>query len=281
MKKTPPKEKKEATSLFAEPELDDLSSHAHRQLIGFVGLLLPFLVWFVVSAWRPVDITEHPRWMPLSSISAYYYTGAISVFSGGLIALAVFLFSYQGYGNPRGHRDRVAAIIAGCAAMLVAFYPTDPPKGITAPTWWTDPMKWIHYGAAIVLFLSFFFFCWFQFPITKEKSRPPKDKSRRNLIYRICGVGIFGALLWAAWELLLGGNADVDAPIFWPETLALEFFAISWLVKGRVDKTAFEVGKRTLHYGRHPQQIVSDTWSTLSGSEVKKGKRSKSAPQKK
>ena len=41
-----------------------------------------------------------------SSISAYYYSGAVSAFTGGLIAMALFLFAYRGYENNYGLRDR-------------------------------------------------------------------------------------------------------------------------------------------------------------------------------
>src|SRR6266545_2173362 len=55
------------------------------------------------------------------------------------------------------------------------------------------------------------------------------------------------------------GNALITrAPIFWPEAVALEFFAVSWLVKGRADRTAAAAGRRTLHYGRHPGQLVGE-----------------------
>ena len=48
------------------------------------------------------------------------------------------------------------------------------------------------------------------------------------------------------------------APIFWPEVLALEFFAVSWLVKGRAYATVVAAGKRSVYYMRHPQQLVKE-----------------------
>ncbi|MFC1955918.1 hypothetical protein ACFLWZ_05265 [Chloroflexota bacterium] len=58
-------------------------------------------------------------------------------------------------------------------------------------------------------------------------------------------------MLWAGIASFNG------APIFWPEALALEFFAVSWLVKGRADITAVAAGRRTLYYGRHPKQLFA------------------------
>lgn len=75
---------------------DDLSGHAHRQFIGLLGMFLPVLLW-LIAGWRPTE--SPPQWEPLSSVSAYYYTGSVAAFVGLLITLAVYLFSYQGYNN--------------------------------------------------------------------------------------------------------------------------------------------------------------------------------------
>lgn len=231
--------------LVPPSEPDDLSGHAHRQLLGYLGLSLPILVW-LAAAWRPTEGFE--RWGLLGSISAYYHTGAVAVFVGILIALAVFLFTYRGYRNEYARRDRVAAVIAGAAAVLVAVFPAGPPSGVTAPSWWTETTGTIHYAAAIVLFGAFIFFALFQFP--KSKCKPgeplPLEKRVRNRIYRVCGVAMLACIAWA------GSALFTDAPIFWPEALALEFFAVSWLVKGRADRTALTVGAQVLRAGRRP-----------------------------
>lgn len=242
--------------LFPVPEPDDRSSHAYRQFIGGLGLVLPVLLW-VIAGWRPTE--GLPRWGLLSSVSAYYYTGSVAAFAGILITLAVFLFTYRGYKNKWGRRDRVAAIIAGGAAVLVAFFPTRVPGNLPAPSWWTQRTQTIHYFSAVVLFGAFIFFCLFLFPKSKGKEGEPlsPDKRARNRIYVSCGVAMVVCILWAGSALFTG------APIFWPEALALEFFAVSWLVKGRVDRTAVAAGRRTLHYGRHPGELVGKVWSAI------------------
>lgn len=244
--------------LVPKVEPDDLSGHAHRQFIGILGLVLPILLW-LIAAWR--HGTEPPRLNVLSSVSAYYYTGAVAAFVGILISLAVYLFIYQGYDNEYRRRDRIAATIAGAAAVLVAFFPTGAPDGFPRPSWWTGRTGTIHNVSAAVLFGAFIFFALFLFPKSKvKKGNPlPLDKRVRNGFYISCGVAMAVCMAWAG----IAGLAN--EPIFWPEALALEFFAVSWLVKGRVEQTAVAVGRRTLHYGRHPGQLVAKARSAIRG----------------
>ena len=58
----------------------------HRQLIGWIGLWLPFVLFILAGVWYTSGL---PRWQTLESRSAYYYTGATSAFIGMLFALAL------------------------------------------------------------------------------------------------------------------------------------------------------------------------------------------------
>jgi len=232
--------------LFPEPAPDDLSSYGHRQLIGYVGLLLPPLLWFMAGT-RPTD--PLPAWQPLGSISAYYYSGAVTAFTGGLVAMALFLFAYRGYENSYGFWDRVLAVVAGLAALAAAFFPTNAPADPLTPGWWTPQMAVIHYLGGVFLFGSFACFALFQFP--KSGSAPlSRDKQVRNGLYYACGAAI---ILCMAWAALSGLN---KTSIFWPETIALELFAATWLAKGRAEITAVAVVQKTAHYASHPGQLV-------------------------
>jgi succinate dehydrogenase/fumarate reductase cytochrome b subunit len=200
-----------------------LSGRAHRQLIGVLGLALPTLV--VVIAWiRPND--EATRWQIQDSISAYYYTSAIAAFVGLLVALALFLLTYQGYANKYQWADRAAAVTAGLAALGVAFFPTAAPNdGLKLP-WWTETARVLHYVFAGVLFTMFAVFSLWLFRLTTPGSQPAADKEWRNRFYTLCGMVIVASMVWAGVAGAKGG------PIFAPESLALAFFAASWLVKG-------------------------------------------------
>jgi len=95
----------------------DLSNHAHQQLIGYLGLLLPVLL-IVLTALRP--IRDQPTWTPWGSVSAYYYSGAVAVFVGVLFALSLFLLTYQGYSQ--SWADRALGRIGGVCAICVAVF---------------------------------------------------------------------------------------------------------------------------------------------------------------
>jgi len=206
---------------------DDRAGNAHRQLIGYIGLLLPFFIIALVW-WR--DGLQ--LWRGLESISAYYYTGSNAAFVGMLVALALFLFTYRGYKNEQQWADRLAACIAGAAALLVAFFPTEVPDGFPALTWWEPWVGVLHYTGAIALFSMFAVFAlWLFRKKAPGETDVSRDKKARNWIYLSCGVAIVLAMAWAG----LAGYSG--APIFWPESVALVAFSVSWLVKGYAHRT--------------------------------------------
>lgn len=238
--------------LFAPTKQDDQSSHLHRQLVGWVALLLPILVWTIADL-RPTEGLQPGK--ILGSISAYYYTGAVAAFCGSLVALTAFFFTYRGYKG--GRRDLQTAWIAGIASLLVAFFPTTAPVIALKLLWWEPWMLWVHYISAAVLFGCLIYFSLVLFRKSSTQGKLPADKAWRNRIYFWCGMGMLVCMLWAL------GFGLSDRSIFWPETTALVLFAISWLVKGRAGWTLKTLGRQTVHYVRHPQQFIPDVWSAI------------------
>ena len=225
--------------MFHAQHDDDLSTHRHRVVIGALGAALPLLVW-LVSSLRPAN---PPLVEPLSSISAYYYSGAVAIFTGILACLSVYFFTYSGYDNADRWKDRTAAIVAAFAAIGVACFPTDAPAKTLALPWWQPYQRTVHLISAGTLFGAFVFFAVFLFPKSDpKKKKPAPDKQARNIIYRACGLCILVSIVSA------GIRAHNNQPIFWQETIALEAFALSWLVKGRVRWTA----KQIVHRARRP-----------------------------
>jgi hypothetical protein len=198
------------------------SDHAHRQLIGYIGLVLPIILIIIA-----VDRDGLETWRALESISAYYYTGAVAAYVGMLIALALFLVTYRGYKESKYYwADRAASITAAVAALGAAFFPAPAPKGMTNLPWWTPGMGDLHYVCGVALFAMFAVFALWLFRITPSGEQAPSDKKWRNGAYLTCGIAIVANLIWAGVAGLNGGS------IFLPESLALVAFSVSWLVKG-------------------------------------------------
>jgi hypothetical protein len=166
------------------------------------------------------------RWRSLESISAYYYTGAVTAFVGMLVALALFLFTYRGYKNKYYWADRAAGITAAVAALGVALFPTEAPSGVAVLSWWRPATGILHHVFAVVLFAMFAVYALWLFRMTPSGEQVPSDKRRRNMVYLVCGILIVASIIWAGVSSLRGNS------IFLPESIALVAFAVSWLVKG-------------------------------------------------
>jgi len=221
---------------FAPQPADDLSSHLLRQALGYLGFFLPLLV-YVVARWRPVG--GGPGWAPLDSISEYYYSGAVAVLTGTLWAMAAFLFTYRGFDNPSRRWDLIIGKVASIAALSISLFPTTALDPFVAPLWWRGWMESVHLASAALLFSCFVVYSLFLFP---KSSRPMQkrdsQKRTRNAVYYFCGVGIVLALLWVVIARLMSGH------IFFPESLALMLFGISWLTKGRALWTLRQLAHR-------------------------------------
>jgi hypothetical protein len=214
----------------------DLSTYAHRQLIGYLGLLLPVFLYGLASVRATPEL---PAWKLLNSVSAYYYSGAVAIFVGVLFGLGLFLLTYRGYSDSRA--DRRLGRFGALCAFAIALFPTGgTPDGIPTPEWWSGTAGGIHYVAAALLFTTFAVFSLWLFRRTDvpEGEPLPSDKRFRNRVYAVCGVVIIACILWA------GSALKWPHPIFWPEALALWAFALSWLIKGRAHHTLAHAARR-------------------------------------
>jgi len=180
------------------------------------------------------------QWRSLDSISAYYYTGAVAAFVGMLVALSLFLFSYRGYENRYYWADRAASAIAAIAALGVAVFPTAAPTGTQTLSWWSPATGILHYVFAVTLFAMFAVFALWLFRIKAAGEDVTPDKRRRNRVYLLCGMAIVGSIIWAG---VAGRNGS---PIFWPESIALVAFSVSWLVKGYAYTTIVNAARSLL-----------------------------------
>jgi hypothetical protein len=203
-------------------------------LIGALGLVLPLAVYLLAGV-RATPTLE--PWVRLVSVSAYYYTGAVAMFVGVIFALSLFLFTYPGYENVV--EDRVLGTLGGSAAFLVVLFPTAPPNPDLKLLWWREWMDRVHLISAGALFISFILFSLVLF--TRSNLDPSEwgtGKKVRNAVYVVCGVVMIVAVAWAVVALKFG------KPVFVPETVAVEAFAVSWLVKGEAEQTVARLARR-------------------------------------
>jgi cellobiose-specific phosphotransferase system component IIC len=163
------------------------------------------------------------------SISSYYYTRVGNVFVGVLFALAVFFLSYNYKPLRNFETDGILSKLLSLFAVGVAVFPTA--EKIGAADRGEQLVSAVHLSCAGLLFVLLGVFSFFRFTLSdKPPDQRDKDKRARNAVFRICGLTIFGAIalvllsMWAkppaSWHSLL-----------WLETICVEAFGVSWLVK--------------------------------------------------
>jgi hypothetical protein len=190
-----------------------------RKAVGLIGLTLPFVLALGKIALDGNGLE--------TSISAYYYTVMRDVFVGALCAMGVFLMSYRGYEKI----DSIAGKLAAAFAFGVALFPMSPRISATAAQL---AIGKVHIFSAAALFLTLGFFALFLFRKTDPTKPPTPQKIKRNLVYTVCGIGIFACIALAISLNFVPKDSELFnlQPLFWLEALAVALFGVSWLVKG-------------------------------------------------
>jgi len=188
-----------------------------RRLIGLTGMLLPLIL--VIG-----DILLFEKKLIIQpSISDYYFTGMRDVLIGFLIALALFFYSYK------YKEDNVIANIAGLSVALDALFPTGHSNVV---------VQTIHFVSAGIFIVFLGYFSYFVFTKYDKNIGKTPMKIIRNKIYRICGIIIFASFSLLVIYFIINGitglNLEEYRYVFWVETVILEAFGFSWLVKGGV-----------------------------------------------
>jgi len=208
-----------------------------RKIIGVLGMAMPLLLFIFLYL-------DNGLKHPLDSISHYYYTRASGIFVIILSLLAFFLIVYKG----KKPIDFYISLFAGVFALLVVLFPTnnitetccDSTKKYAVTFLPVTDLSifrmYFHYTMAGLFFLCLSYMSFFLF--TKSNKTPNQrgiQKTIRNRIYRTCAVLMLLAIL-----VLFAGSLKIIPqsyfrifPLtFWMETLAIESFGLSWLVKG-------------------------------------------------
>ena len=182
-----------------------------RAIIGWLGMLLPWIVVFLIG------------YFP-DSISATWYTNACTVFMIILGSASFLLISYKGYEKI----DDILLTCTGIAGLGICIFPCaiDEVTG-TVGTFLIDSeiSNGIHFAFAIIFFGLLAYNSFFLF--TKGAENMTKNKKIRNIIFRVCGVGII-----ASFAIMLLPFFRIK--VWLAEALALFFFGISFLTKANI-----------------------------------------------
>lgn len=186
-----------------------------RIMIGVLGILLPWLVALITRTW-PGSISE--------TYYSYLATGTFMVVLG---SAGILLINYKGYETI----DDVMATIAGVFGILVCLFPmtysNDPSIKTGALGLHSDVSNIFHCISAVLFFGVLAFMSFFLF--TKSHGILTKQKKIKNIIYRVCGIGMMASFALMLLKFIPGFKCDNLTWIV--EMIALTFFGVSWIVK--------------------------------------------------
>ena len=186
-----------------------------RIMIGVLGMALPWLVALITLSW-PGSISE-----------TYYSWFAVGTFMGVLFSAGILLCCYKGYEKI----DDITATIAGTFAILICIFPMTYLPNPSAKTGVlhlpSDISNIFHCISAFGFFGTLAFMSFFLF--TKTKGEMTKQKKIKNIIYRVCGVGMLASFLLMLLNFI--PRFDMYNLTWIVEAIALFFFGVSWIVK--------------------------------------------------
>ena len=191
-----------------------------RNYAGFLGMILPWLALFSAG----LQTHESSSWW--YSISAtYYQTPALA---GILTAASIVLMCYDGYEL----KDNIVTTVSGVFGLGIVLFPCYVSwKAGENVGFFNIPINisnTIHCICAGIFFVLLAFNSLFLF--TKHDGKPTLKKKKRNIIYRICGIGM---IIFMIWQVITASCSYLNG--YWTminEIFLLQFFGISWLTKG-------------------------------------------------
>lgn len=182
-----------------------------RAMLGWLGMLLSWIVVLLIG------------YFP-DSISATWYTNACTVFMIILGSASILLISYKGYERI----DDITLTLSGIFGLGICLFPcavSSYPGKVGTFLIDSSISNTIHFICAIAFFGLLAYNSFFLF--TKSSGEISEKKKIRNIIYRVCGIGMvasFGILLLPYFRI----------QVWLTETVALFFFGISFLTKADI-----------------------------------------------
>lgn len=227
-----------------------------RKVIGWLGIILPVVLLVGNYGIDQLDILNNSFLINTncsdpyiqdgffkSSISFYYYSTVSVLFTGTLITVAFFMLCYKGHKKREGEKglsDNALTNLAGISVLGVVLFPTGSNECIkdNIHTFLTTiNTGYIHYTMAAIFFISLALISMVNFRRTGD--RVSFGKKRYHNLYLLCGISILVSIvlifIYGKWIEDSYKWLDNLHPVFCLEAIALIFFGISWLTKGRVD----------------------------------------------
>ena len=213
-----------------------------RQVIGFLGILLPWIVVLISMKYGGLGHWPH-------SISETWHTSACTPFMIILGSAAFVLICYKGYGSI----DDYTLSFAGVMALGICLFPCkDGSDSQKIGTFMLDRdlSNTLHLVSAVLFFLLLAFTSLCLFTLGKEEKTEKKEK--RNKIYRFCGWGMVAAMaamllgtylaahykkyFEKVFECICGNRFCcleflMTSHVWLLEMIALTFFGVSFLTK--------------------------------------------------
>jgi hypothetical protein len=191
-----------------------------KQLRCVIGVLGMTLAWIVVG----LSLAFGYGW-PDSISATYFIPPCITPFMIILGMSSILLFCYKGYDKVDDVLNTIAAIcglgicLFPCAATVEPYIGTFQLPAAISDT--------LHMVSALGFFGILSYNSLFQF--TKGSGEPTPNKLKRNIIFRICGIGMIASFILL--PLVSYDIIKVPHVIWVIEMIALTFFGISWLTK--------------------------------------------------
>lgn len=181
-----------------------------RATIGWLGMLLPWIVVLLIG------------YIP-KSISATWYTNACTVFMIILGSASFLLISYKGYEL----LDDILLTCSGISGLGICLFPCAITKTHEkVGTFLIDSQvsDILHCVFAVIFFGLLAYNSLFLF--TKSVGGITPNKRARNIIFRVCGIGMV-----ASFAIIL---LPIPCKMWVTEAVALLFFGISFLTKANI-----------------------------------------------
>lgn len=192
-----------------------------RNYAGLLGGLLPWISLLNAFLFGLTTEALSDSFWSNFSISATYYTGP--ALAGILTAASIVLMCYDGYDR----FDSLVTTVAGVFGICIVIFPCDCSIAGEYTGLFQLPVhvsSLLHCTSAVIFFVLSAFNALFLF--TKHDGVMSIKKKKRNLIYRVCGIGMIITMA------LMPLPIQFPAKTWWVEMISLTFFATSWLVKG-------------------------------------------------